>query len=121
MLYGVDNMLKIYGSFITVIVLFKSCPATGMKVQYKQLIKLTFKGVFCRRCFGKRLFMIALILNKERSFNMERQKAKSDPGTGNCSAVRTCPRSRDKGAGGTAVLDEVIIETLAIDGICGVY
>lgn len=54
---------------------------------------------------------------------MEQQKVKNDPET---SRELKCSPELLSDAGqkepeGPAVLEEVIIETLAIDGICGVY
>jgi len=66
--------------------------------------------------------MIALISSKERSFNMERQKAKNDPETGELQRSQDLSQEPgQKEPEEPAVLEEVIIETLAIDGICGVY
>ncbi|MDI9448710.1 MAG: variant-type mycofactocin precursor [Bacillota bacterium] len=67
--------------------------------------------------------MIVLISTKERSFNMEQQKVKNDPETSrelNCSPELP-PDAGQRETEDPAVLEEVIIETLAIDGICGVY
>jgi mycofactocin precursor len=67
--------------------------------------------------------MIVLISTKERSFNMEQQKVKNDPKTSRelkCSPELP-PDAGQRETEDPAVLEEVIIETLAIDGICGVY
>ncbi|HHU87084.1 MAG: variant-type mycofactocin precursor [Pelotomaculaceae bacterium] len=54
---------------------------------------------------------------------MEQQKVKNDPETSrelNCSPELP-PDAGQRETEDPAVLEEVIIETLAIDGICGVY